>query len=112
MTTFRFNPRAPERHPGLGREYLPDLHAPPTEKEALMWTEGARDALRYAADLARKALAAGQSPEDLVARIENSTALPFTHTRYGHTFETAVIVERSGGEPCWLAWTIGPRETT
>jgi hypothetical protein len=81
VTTTFFNARPPGRDPSLGREFIPGLHREPTDADTRMWSEGAKAALRYAADLARKALADGQSPEEVLLRLDNSTALPLTHLR-------------------------------
>lgn len=101
----------PHRDPSLGREYLPEhgMKAP-TVDQAIMWCHGAKAGLRFAAEMARRAREAGTSVEDLVAEIEGCTAVPAETTRYGDTFDTAVIVS-PGGEPVvWWAWLIPANE--
>ena len=110
VTVFASHPN--NRDPRLGREYVSDLHRAPTVDDARMWSQGAKAALRFALGLAGKAQGTGAGHEELVRRLEGAMAVLTTLNRYGHEFETALIVDPSGDETCWLAWTIGPREET
>lgn len=101
----------PDRDPSLRCAYLPEhgMKAP-TVDQAITWCHGAKAGLRFAAEMARRAREDGRSVEDLIAEIEGCTAVPTEATRYGETFDTAVIVS-PGGEPVvWWAWLIPAKE--
>lgn len=102
------------REESLGRAYLPEVHPAPTVDQARMWCQGAKVGLRFAADLLRSAQAHGVSIEDAIASLEESTAVPLETVRYGHRYETAVLVRRdespyADDNGAWFAWTIPSR---
>lgn len=110
MTSRFFQPLG-HRDRSLGLGYHPEHGMPaPTASEAQAWCEGAKTALLFAAETMRAAQAAGRSVEEAVAAVEAAHVVPHDAVRYGHAYETAVIMDAGDlVDVAWFAWQVPSR---